>query len=39
MTQRDRMGREVGEGFRMENTCAPMVDSVNVCQNKYNIVK
>ena len=27
MTQRDGMGREVGGGFRMGNTCMPMVDS------------
>jgi len=27
MTQRDGMGREVGEGFRMGNTCKPMADS------------
>ena len=27
MTQRDRMGREVGGGFRMGNTCTPMADS------------
>ena len=27
MTQRDVMGREVGEGFRMGNTCTPMADS------------
>ena len=27
MTQRDGMGREVGEGFRMGNMCTPMVDS------------
>jgi len=27
MTQRDGMGREVGGGFRMENTCAPVADS------------
>ena len=27
MTQRDGMGREVGGGFRMGNTCTPMVDS------------
>ena len=24
MTQRDGMGREVGGGFRMGNTCTPM---------------
>ena len=27
MTQRGRMGREVGGGFRMGNTCKPMADS------------
>ena len=27
MTQRDGIGREVGEGFRIGNTCTPMVDS------------
>ena len=27
MTQRNGMGREVGGGFRMENTCTPMVDA------------
>ena len=27
MTQRDGMGREVGEGFRMGNTCTPVADS------------
>ena len=27
MTQRDGTGREVGEGFRMGNTCTPMADS------------
>ena len=27
MTLRDEMGREVGGGFRMANTCAPMTDS------------
>ena len=25
--QRDGMGREEGEGFRMGNTCIPVVDS------------
>ena len=39
MTQRDEMGREVGGGFRMGNTCTPMADSFNVWQNHYNIVK
>ena len=27
MTQRDGMGREGGGGFRMGNTCTPVVDS------------
>ena len=27
MTQRDGMRREVGGGFRMENTCTPMADA------------
>ena len=27
MTQRDGMGRELGEGFRMGNTCTLMEDS------------
>ena len=27
MTQREGMGREVGEGIRMGNTCTPMADS------------
>ena len=27
MTQRDGMGREVGGGFRIGNSCTPMVDS------------
>ena len=27
MTQRDGMGREVGGGFRMGNTCTPMAGS------------
>ena len=27
MTQRDEMGREVGGGFRMGNTCTPVADS------------
>ena len=26
-TQRDGTGREVGGGFRMENTCTPVADS------------
>jgi len=27
MTRRDGMGREVGGGFRMGNTCTPVADS------------
>ena len=27
MTQRDGMGREVGVGFRIGNSCTPVVDS------------
>ena len=27
MTQRDDMGREVGGGFRVGNSCTPVVDS------------
>ena len=27
MTQKDEMGRKVGGGFRMGNTCIPMADS------------
>ena len=27
MTQRDGMGREVGEGFRMGNMCTPVADA------------
>ena len=27
MTKRDGMGREVGNGFRMGNTCTPVADS------------
>ena len=33
-TQRDGKGREEGGGFRMGNTCIPVVDSF-----QYNIVK
>ena len=39
MTQRDGMGREVGEGFRMGNMCTPVMIYVDVRQNQYNIVK
>ena len=33
VTQRDGMGREVGGGFRMGDTCTPMVDSCQ-CMEK-----
>ena len=33
MTQRDGMGREVGVGFRMGNTCTPVADSCQ-CMTK-----
>ena len=33
MTQRDGMGREVGGGFRVGNTCTPVVDSCQ-CMTK-----
>ena len=39
MTQRDSMGREEGEGFRMGNTCIPVADSCWCMQNQYSIVK
>ena len=39
MTQRDGMGREVGGGFRMGNTCTVMADSSQCRQNQYNVVK
>ena len=40
MTQRDGMGREVGWGFRMGNTCKSMADSCPcMAKNHYNIVK
>ena len=37
--QRDGMGREVGGGFRMGNTCTPWQIHVDVWQNQHNIVK
>ena len=43
MTQRDGIVREVGGGFRMGNTCSPVVDScqcmakpIQYCNNKIN---
>ena len=36
----DGMGREVGAGFRMGNTCTPMVDFMSMYgKTHYNIVK
>ena len=32
-------GGRGGGGFRMGNTCIPVVNSVDVWQNQYNIVK
>ena len=37
MTQRDGMGREVGGGFRMGNTCKSMADSCQ-CMAKITII-
>ena len=39
MTQRNGMGRDVGEGFRMGNTCTPMADSCNVWQKPLQYCK
>ena len=39
MTQRDGMGREEGGGFRMGNTCMPVVDSFLYMAEPINIVK
>ena len=36
-TQRDGMGREVGEGFRMADTCTPMADACH-CMGKTTII-
>jgi len=37
---RDGMGREVGRGFRMGDTCTPMADSCQCMAKKhYNIIK
>ena len=42
MTQRDDMGREMGGGFRIGNSCTPMADScqcmakpIQYCKVKY----
>ena len=37
MTQSDGMGREVGGGFRVRNTCKPMADSYQ-CMAKTSII-
>ena len=37
MTQRDEMGREVEEGFKMGNTCTLMADSCQ-CMAKNTIL-
>ena len=43
MTQRDGMGRAVGGGFKMGNTCTPVADScqcmanpIQYCKVKYS---
>ena len=38
MTQRDGMGREMGRGFRMGNTCTPMADSCQASKHLLNRV-
>ena len=39
-TQRGGMGREVGEGFGMGDTCTPVADSCQcMAKNHHNIVK
>ena len=37
MTQRVGIGREVGRGFRMGNTCIPMADSY-LCMAKHDSI-
>ena len=39
MTQRDDMGREEGGGFRMGNTCIPVVDSFSYLAKLIQFVK
>ena len=39
MTWRDGMGREVGGGFRMGNTCTPIADSSQCMAKPIHIVK
>ena len=38
MTQRDVMGKEVGGGFRMLNTCIPMADSCQCMAKPTKII-
>ena len=40
MPLRDGMGREVGGGFRIGNTCTPVADSCEcMAKNHHNIIK
>ena len=39
MTQRDGLGREVGGGSKMGNTCTPVAHSCRCMAKPYNIVK
>ena len=38
-TQSDGMGREVGSGFRMGNTCTPVADSCQCMANPMQYCK
>jgi len=37
-TQREGMGREMGEGLRMEDTCTPMADSCQCMAKATTII-
>ena len=39
MTQRDGMGREEGGGFRMVNTCIPVVDSALQMETRLEVTE
>ena len=39
MTQRDGMGRDVGGGFRMGNTCKSMADSCQCMAKTTTVLK
>ena len=39
MTLRDRMGSEVGGGFRMGDTCILMADSCQYMAKTNNVIK